>query len=157
MVPLLFRGLWFWYSLHLQSAPSYAILMNRIRSCLLTRFVHSDRLSAPARNLFCLYCIISGKKLPPQKSRFLGGSSKKIFRRFSLFLPISPQKGPFLGGKWGFGKGLVQPGPCGLRRQRPPPPLWLQLAERKHENGTKDIFEACGARPRSGACGLRRQ
>ena len=25
------------------------------------------------------------------------------------------------------------------------------------KNGTKDIFEACGARPRSGACGLRRQ
>ena len=98
-VPLLFKGFWFWYSLHLQSAPSYAILMNRTRSCLLTHFVHSDRLSAPAQDFFWLYCTIPGKKLPPQKSRFLGGNSKKIFG--VLGLPpqkIPPPKKPQIGG-----------------------------------------------------------
>ena len=99
--PLLFRGGWFGYSLHLQSAPSYAILMNRIRRCLLTRFVHSDRLSAPARNLFCLYCIIPGKKLPPQKSRFWGAIPKK-FLGFGASPSKNPPKKPKIGGIWGW-------------------------------------------------------
>ena len=98
--PLLFRGLWFGYSLHLQSAPSYAILMNRIRSCPLTLFVHSDRLSAPARDLFCLYCIIPGKKLPPQKSRFWGAIPKKFLGVWASPSKNPPKK-PKIGGIWG--------------------------------------------------------
>ena len=104
-----FRGLWFWYSLHLQSAPSYAILMNRIRRCLLTRFVHSDRLSAPARDLFCLYCIIPGKKLPPQKSRFWGAIPKKFLGFWDFPLKKSPQKAQ----NWGdFGVFPTKTGSC---------------------------------------------
>ena len=97
LAPLLFRGLWFWHSLHLQSAPSYAILMNRIRSCLLTRFVHSDRLSAPAQDFFWLYCTIPGKKLPPQKSRFWGAIPKK-FWGFGASPSKNPPKKPKIGG-----------------------------------------------------------
>lgn len=134
-VPLLFRGLWFWYSLHLQSAPSYAILMNRIRRCLLTRFVHSDRLSAPARDLFCLYCIIPGKKLPPQKSRFWGAIPKK-FLGFGASPSKNPPKKPKIGGIWGWfptKTGGCSPACAGF-------PLWLQCAERSHEKWNEGHF-----------------
>lgn len=112
LVPLLFRGLWFWYSLHLQSAPSYAILMNRIRSCLLTRFVHSDRLSAPAQDFFWLYCTIPGKKLPPQKSRFWGAIPKKFLGFWGFPLKKSPPKAPNWGDFGGFSHQNRQLQPC---------------------------------------------
>ena len=140
--PPCFLGGWFGYSLHLQSAPSYAILMNRIRSCLLTRFVHSDRLSAPARDLFCLYCIIPGKKLPPQKSRF-GGAIPKIFGVLRLPLKKSPQKAQ----NWG-DLGAFSPSKRAAAALPVPVfPLWLQCAERSHENGTKDILKLAALVP----------
>ena len=110
--PLLFKGLWFWYSLHLQSAPSYAILMNRIHRCLLTRFVHSDRLSAPAQDFFWLYCTIPGKKLPPQKSRFWGAIPKKFFGGLGLPPQKTPQKAQNWGDFGGFSHQNRQLQPC---------------------------------------------
>ena len=133
--PLLFRGLWFGYSLHLQSAPSYAILMNRIRRCLLTRFVHSDRLSAPARDIFCLYCIIPGKKLPPQKSRFWGAIPKK-FLGFGASPSKNPPKKPKIGGILG----CFPPKQAAAALPVPVFPLWLQCVERNHEKWNEGHF-----------------
>ena len=127
--------------------------MNRIRSCLLTRFVHSDRLSAPARDRFCLYCIISGKKLPPQKSHFWGAIPKK-FLGFGAFPSKNPPpKSPKLGGFWG----LFPPKQAAAALPVPVSPSGCNVRKGIMKNGTKDIFKACGARPRSGSCGLRRQ
>jgi hypothetical protein len=83
--------------------------MNRIRSCPLTRFVHSDRLSAPAQDFFWLYCTISGKKLPPQKSRFWGAIPKKFLGLWGFPLKKSPQKAQ----NWGdFGVFPTKTGSC---------------------------------------------
>jgi hypothetical protein len=86
--------------------------MNRIRSCPLTRFVHSDRLSAPAQDFFWLYCTISGKKLPPQKSRFWGAIPKKFLGLWGFPLKKSPQKAQNWGGFWGVSHQNRQLQPC---------------------------------------------
>lgn len=109
--------------------------VNRIRRCLLTRFVHSDRLSAPARDLFCLYCIIPGKKLPPQKSRFWGAIPKK-FLGFGASPSKNPPKKPKIGGILGWfptKTGGCSPACVGF-------PLWLQCAERSHEKWNEGHF-----------------
>ena len=134
--PLLFRGLWFWYSLHLQSAPSYAILMNRIRSCLLTRFVHSDRLSAPAQDFFWLYCTIPGKKNCPLRKAVFGGAIPKNFWGFGASPSKNPPKKPKIGGILGAfptKTGNCSPACAGF-------PLWLQCAERSHDKWNEGHF-----------------
>ena len=127
--------------------------MNRIRSCLLTRFVHSDRLSAPAQDFFWLYCTIPGKKLPPQKSRFWGAIPKKFLGYWGFPLKKSPQKAQNWGDFGAFSHQNRQLQPCLCRF----PPSGCNVRKGVMKNGTKDIFKDCGARPRSGTCGLRRQ
>ena len=124
------------HSLHLQSAPSYAILMNRIRSCLLTRFVHSDRLSAPAQDFFWLYCTIPGKKLPPQKSRFWGAIPKKFLGVWGFPLKKSPQKAP----NWGDFGAVPPKKQAAAALPVPVFPLWLQCAERSHDKWNEGHF-----------------
>jgi hypothetical protein len=110
--------------------------MNRIRSCPLTRFVHSDRLSAPAQDFFWLYCTIPGKKLPPQKSRFWGAIPKKFLGFWGFPLKKSPPKSPKLGGFWG----SFPPKQAAAALPVPVFPLWLQCVERNHEKWNEGHF-----------------
>ena len=107
----------------------------------------------PERDLFCLYCIIPGKKLPPQKSRFWGGNSKKIFWGLGLPPQKIPPKSPKLGGFWGG----FPPKQAAAALPVPVSPSGCNVRKGIMKNGMKDIFKACGACPRSGSCGLRRQ
>ena len=116
-------------------------------------FLHSSRFSAPVRDLFCLYCIIPGKKLPPQKSRFWGAIPKKFLGVWGFPLKKSPPKAQNWGDFWGFFHQNRQLQPCLCRFS----PSGCNVRKGVMKNGTKDIFKACGARPRSGTCGLRRQ
>ncbi|MDR3768714.1 MAG: hypothetical protein Q3X99_05325, partial [Faecalibacterium sp.] len=109
--------------------------MNRIRSCLLTRFVHSDRLSAPAQDFFWLYCTIPGKKLPPQKSRFWGAIPKK-FLGFGASPSKNPPKKPKIGGILG----CFPPKQAAAALPVPVFPLWLQCVERNHEKWNEGHF-----------------
>lgn len=101
--------------------------------------------------LFVLYHI--REKIAPSEKPFLGGNSKKIFGALGLPPQKIPPKSPKLGGFWG----LFPPKQAAAALPVPVSPSGCNVRKGVMKNGTKDIFKACGARPRSGSCGLRRQ
>ena len=74
--------------------------------------------------------------MPPQKSRFWGGNSKKIFGVLAFPLKKSPQKAQ----NWG-DLGVFSPSKQAAAALPVPVfPLWLQCVERSHEKWNEGHF-----------------